>query len=98
MTSKEVILESLKEKKTDWAKLGIRNIGLFGSYIRNKQTPESDIDLLLDFEPDRETFDNLMEVCDLLQELFKGEKIEVLTVNGLSKYIGPAILNEVQYV
>ena len=29
---------------------------------------------------------------------FKNEKIEVVTLNGLSPYIGPKILNEVQYV
>ncbi|HCD68061.1 MAG TPA: hypothetical protein DEQ56_06250 [Bacteroidetes bacterium] len=33
-------------------------ISLFGSYIRNEQSSESDIDLLIDFEPEKENFDN----------------------------------------
>jgi hypothetical protein len=79
-------------------KLGIRNVGLFGSYGRNEQSVESDIDLLVDFEPEKENFDNLMAVYDLLEKIFKNEKVEVVTMNGLSPYIGPSILKEVQYV
>ena len=74
------------------------NIGLFGSYLRNEQSHESDIDLLIDFEPDKENFDNYMAVCDVFEDLFKNEKIEVVTKNGLSKYIGPKILKDVMYV
>jgi predicted nucleotidyltransferase len=52
-------------------KFGIRNVGLFGSYGRNEQSVESDIDLLVDFEPEKENFDNLMAVYDLLEKIFK---------------------------
>jgi predicted nucleotidyltransferase len=98
MTTKQNILRVLRSRKTEFSKFGIRNIGLFGSYIRNEQHLGSDIDLLLDFEPEAENFDNLMAVYDLVEQLFKGEKIEVVTLNGLSPYIGPSILKEVQYV
>ncbi len=39
-----------------------------------------------------------MAVYDLFEKIFKDEKIEVVTKNALSPYIGPRILNEVQYV
>jgi predicted nucleotidyltransferase len=39
-----------------------------------------------------------MAVCDLFEDLFKNEKVEVVTKNGLSKHIGPKILKEVLYV
>ena len=39
-----------------------------------------------------------MAVYDLFEKIFKNEKIEVVTKNGLSPYIGPKILSEVQYV
>jgi len=58
----------------------------------------SDIDVLVDFNPDDENFDNLMAVYDIIEELFHGEKIDVVTLNGLSPYIGSSILNEVQYI
>jgi predicted nucleotidyltransferase len=98
MTTRENILKTLKSNKLKLTKLGIRRVGLFGSYIRGEQSNESDIDLLIDFEPEKENFDNFMAVCDLFEKIFKNEKIEVVTKNGLSPYIGPKILKEVQYV
>jgi len=98
MTTKDKILKTLKSNKPELAKFGIRNVGLFGSYLYNDQSSESDIDLLIDFEPEKENFDNYMAVYDLFEKLFKNEKIEVVTKNGLSPYIGPKILSEVQYV
>lgn len=98
MTTKEHILKTLQSNKPKLSKLGIRNIGLFGSYIRNEQSSNSDIDLLVDFDPGKENFDNYMAAYDFFEKLFKNEKIEVVTKNGLSPYIGPQILNEVQYV
>jgi hypothetical protein len=98
MTTKESILSILRSRKSELSKFGIRNVGLFGSYRRDEQNPDSDIDLLLDFEPEAESFDNFMAVYDIIEQLFKGEKIEIVTVNGLSPYFGPTILKEVQYV
>ena len=98
MTTKEFIISTLKSKRSDLIAKGIREVGLFGSYARNEQTEQSDIDILIDFDPEKETFDNYMAVYELLEKLFKNIKVEVVTKNGLSPYIGPKILNEVQYV
>ncbi|MDI1232852.1 MAG: nucleotidyltransferase domain-containing protein [bacterium] len=98
MTTKDNILNTLKLNKLLLKKFGISHVGLFGSYIRNEQSNESDIDLLIDFEPEKENFDNYMAVYDLFESLFKNEKIEVVTMKGLSQYVGPGILKEVQYV
>lgn len=97
MTTRENILAKIKMHMPELLKLGIRNVGLFGSYLRNEQSMESDIDILIDFEPDKENFDNLMAVHELFKKLFKNEKIEIITKNGLSPHIGPKILNEVLY-
>ncbi len=98
MTTKENILAILKTHKAEFAKLGVSNIGLFGSYLHDKQSDKSDIDLLIDFEPEKENFDNYMAAYDMFENLFKNEKIELVTKNGLSKYIGPKILNDIMYV
>lgn len=98
MTTREYILFTLKSNKSRLKKFDIRNVGLFGSYGRNEQSENSDIDLLIDFEPEKENFDNLMAVCDFFEKIFKNERVEVVTLNGLSPYIGPSILKEVQYV
>jgi len=98
MTSKEYILSTIQNHKPELYKLGIRDIGLFGSYVRNEQSEKSDIDILIDFAPEMESYDNYMAVYDLFEKLFKNEKVEIVTKNGLSPYIGPSILNEVMYV
>jgi len=98
MTTREDILVILKTHKIEFSKYGVSNIGLFGSYLRNEQSAKSDIDLLIDFEPEKENFDNYMAVYDLFENLFKNERIEIITKNGLSKHIGPKILNDVLYV
>lgn len=98
MTTKREILSSLKSNKSKINRLGITDIGLFGSYVRNERTRDSDIDILVAFDPERETFDNLMEVYALLENIFKETRVEIVTKNGLSPYIGPRILNEVIYV
>lgn len=77
---------------------GISKIGLFGSYARQEEHTGSDIDILIDFQDGEETFDNFMATCLLLESIFKGTKVEIVTTNGLSPYIGPHILSEVEYV
>ena len=98
MTTRENILSILKTHKYELSKFGVSDIGLFGSYLHNKQSSKSDIDLLIDFEPEKENFDNYMAVYDIFENLFKNERIEIVTKNGLSKHIGPKILKDVFYV
>lgn len=98
MKTKEYILNTIKDHKNEIQKFGVTNGGLYGSYVRNQQTHKSDIDLLIDFDPKFENFDNYMALYDYLENLFKDEKIEVVTKSGLSPYIGIKILNEVIYV
>jgi predicted nucleotidyltransferase len=97
MTSKEIIIRKLKQHKTDLHLLGVREIGLFGSYIRDEQTSKSDIDILIDFEPEQENFDNYMAIYDLLEQIFNNKNVQIVTKNGISPYIGPKILKEVMY-
>lgn len=98
MTTKEFILSTIRMHKAELTKFGMLNVGLFGSYVREEQSLKSDIDILIDFAPDMENFDNYMAVYDYFEILFKNEKVEIVTKNGLSPYIGPKILNEVMYV
>ncbi len=95
---KQTILKKLSALKINLVQYGVSQLGLFGSSVRNEQTPSSDIDILIDFHPKKETFQNYMAVCDMLENLFKRHKIDIVTVKGLSPYIGQQILNEVEYV
>lgn len=98
MITKDNILAILEDHKSELKQLGVADIGLFGSYTRNEQSHSSDIDLLIDFEPGKENFDNYMAVYDLVENLFTAHKVDIVTKNGLSKHIGPKILKSVIYV
>ena len=97
MTTKTDILHVMQANKGMLAAFGVDQVGLFGSYVREEQSPNSDIDILVHFKPEQETFDNLMFTYDLFENLFKGFKVEVVTTSGLSPYIGPQILREVEF-
>jgi predicted nucleotidyltransferase len=97
MTSKDKIFVTIQLHLNEITALGVRQIGVFGSYVNSKPTQDSDIDILVDFHPEQETFDNFMALYDCLEKIFAGEKIDLVTVTGLSPYIGPKILQEVQY-
>ena len=49
MLTKEYIISTLKIHKPEFAKLGVKDIGLFGSFVRAEQSEKSDIDILIDF-------------------------------------------------
>ena len=78
--------------------VGVCQLGLFGSTVRGENTAKSDIDILLDFSAGQETYLNFMIACQILEEGFKHNKIDVVTLKGLSPYIGQDILREVEYV
>lgn len=72
-------------------------IGVFGSFVRGEERPDTDIDFLVEFEPNQKTFNHLMELSFFLEDLFPN-RIELVTPESLSPYIGPQILKEVEYV
>jgi hypothetical protein len=91
------LIERVQAADSAIARLGVRTIGLFGSFARGEQTPGSDIDLLVEFAPEHHTFDNYMELAFLLEDLL-GRKVEIVTPEALSPYIAPHILREVTRV
>ena len=62
MLNSDEILKIIEESKNKIKKFGVRRIGLFGSYIRSEQKKESDIDVLVEFEKGKKTFDNYMDM------------------------------------
>jgi predicted nucleotidyltransferase len=89
---------SLIEQYQDKIKaLGVKRLGLFGSFARDEQDTESDIDFLVEFHQGKKTFDNFMRLSFFLEDLFK-RRVELVTAESLSPYIGPHIMDEVEYV
>jgi predicted nucleotidyltransferase len=76
--------------------LGVKRLGVFGSFARGDQTEGSDVDILVEFQSDQKSFDNFMNTALFLEETF-GRKVELVTPESLSPYIGPHVLREVEY-
>ncbi len=95
--TKSNILKLLRANRTRIKSFGVRKLGLFGSFVPNEQNSQSDIDLLVEFEKRKKNFDNFIHLNFYLEELLK-RRVEVVTTESLSPYIGPHILKEVIYV
>jgi hypothetical protein len=95
--TKDRIVDTIRKSRTQLLSYGIRSIGLFGSFARGEANPKSDVDLLVEFDPDEKTFDNFIDTCFLLEDLF-GRRVELVTKESLSSYISPYVLREVEYV
>jgi uncharacterized protein len=94
--TKQDIMNVLAQNQSHLRGLGVRKIGLFGSYLHKEQRSDSDIDLLVEFEPGQKTFDAFMELAFFLEAALK-HRVDLVTVESLSPYIGPHILMEVEY-
>ena len=77
-------------------KYKVKSISLFGSYVRNEQKEDSDIDFLVEFGEGITLFD-IVELEDNLSETL-GKKVNIVSRRGLSKYIGPYILKEAETI
>jgi predicted nucleotidyltransferase len=97
INTKQDLLVALAKNSETIKSYGVSSLGLFGSFVKEKNNDKSDIDLLVDFAPDKKSFDNFMGLSLFLEDLF-GRKVEIVTPLSLSKFIGPHILKEVQYV
>lgn len=95
--NKETILDTLANYKKELSEFGVERIGLFGSHISDEHTSDSDIDLLVDIKKEKKTFKNFMALSFFLEDLFD-RKVELITRESLSPYIGPHILKTVEYV
>ncbi|MBM4329557.1 MAG: nucleotidyltransferase family protein [Deltaproteobacteria bacterium] len=76
----------------------IRKLALFGSVLREDFREDSDIDVLVEFEPDAKVGLNFFSMERELSELF-GRKVDLNTPGFLGKYLRDRIMNEaeVQY-
>lgn len=90
----ERLLGLLRDSASEIRRFGVQRIGLFGSWVRGKVRPESDIDVLVEFT--HPSFDNYMELKFFLEELF-GRKVDLVLSDSLKTRIKSQILSEVLY-
>jgi predicted nucleotidyltransferase len=72
-------------------------LGIFGSVARGEAVASSDLDVLVGFRPEARTLDNLLAVAETLERVFH-RRVDLVTEDSLSPYLGPRILPSVRYV
>jgi predicted nucleotidyltransferase len=85
--------ERLQAAEAEILALGVGRLALFGSVARNEARPDSDVDVLVEFLPAQKSLARYMALVDLLEALLE-RKVEVVTTEALSPFIGPHILAE----
>lgn len=96
MLSLESIKSKLAENKQSlYSKYGLSNIAVFGSYARNQQTDESDVDILVEFEKPIG-----IEFVDLAEELEQilSVRVDLVSKHGLKERHYKAIEKDLYYV
>lgn len=76
---------------------GVERLALFGSVLRDEARPYSDVDLLVQFSPGAKSYGTFLALCELLEEHL-GRRVELVTIEALSPFLGPRILAEARDV
>ena len=95
MKTQDGIKETLKKFKPILKdRFKVKQIGIFGSYVRGEESPESDIDILVEFaEPIGWEF---IDVKEFLEEIL-GREVDLVTVKALKPQLREKIMREVVY-
>lgn len=96
MLTKERILKKIGENNEKIKEYGVRKIGVFGSYVRGQPKEKSDIDILVEFEEGKITFDNYMGLKLFLEHMFD-RKVDLVIAEDIKQRLKPFILREVAY-
>jgi uncharacterized protein len=94
---KTEIIKIIKSNKPEIeSRYGVQRLGLFGSFVKERQRKKSDVDILVTFNRDIDLF----EFLDLREFLEKklGTKVDLVMATALKPTIGKRILAEVEYV
>jgi predicted nucleotidyltransferase len=96
VSTKQEVMNILKDNLDKFASFGVTKVGLFGSFVREEQTKNSDVDLLVHLQnPD---WDNFCHLIDFAETLFEDREVDVITRNSIKGYSGVNIGREVEYV
>ena len=70
---------------------GVRELSLFGSAVRDEMRPESDIDIMVDFEPG-------VRIGLIKFESLTGRKVDLVTKCGLKPWVRPTVLKDARVI
>jgi len=77
----------------------IRKLALFGSVLRDDFQPDSDVDVLVEFEPGHAVGFEILDMEEELSRIFGGHKVDIVQEKYLNRWLRARVLGsaEVQY-
>ncbi len=98
MKSFEEIKKKIEDRREELkVRFKIKDIGIFGSYVRGDQNETSDVDILVDYFDEHISLFDVVEIKYYLEELL-GVKVDIVTKEALKPVIGKYILEEVVFI
>jgi hypothetical protein len=94
--TKEVILNTIEQNADVVRGLGVKKLILFGSYARDEQNENSDIDFLVEFEMKRGDYKDKLKLLHFLEDTFE-KKIDLGQKNMLREDIKPYVIKGAKY-
>jgi hypothetical protein len=91
-----VVVKLLNDHCRELTPFGVKSLAIFGSVARGESEPESDVDILVEFEG-QATFDRYMELKFYLEDLL-GCQVGLVTRKALKPRIRPRVEREAVYV
>jgi uncharacterized protein len=96
MNSSEA-LEILRRSEPTLRGRGVKHAALFGSVARGSHRPESDIDIMIEIDPDAHvTVFDYVDLKEYIAKLFDGP-VDVVNRDSLKPYVRPTVADDVIY-
>lgn len=92
------ILEYLQQNKSEFhSRYGVTKIGLFGSYARDQNNEESDIDIAVEFLKERKNLHTFLNLKREIETLL-GKKVDLGIESALKPIVKKYVEKEIIYV
>ncbi len=96
MLTKNEIKQKLKDNSSILKKYKVSRIGIFGSFVNNNATENSDVDLLVDFSDTISLF-QYVHLSDSITS-FLNQKVDLVIIDGIKPLIKNKILKQVEWI
>jgi predicted nucleotidyltransferase len=90
-------LTAIQAHLGEFRTLGARRLGVFGSFARGEAREDSDVDVYVEFDEGKRTYDNFFALHELLENLL-GRRVDLVTDKSLTETKARLILPTVRYV
>ena len=92
---RDIVLSLIHKHRAELNKFGVKSLALFGSVARGEESPESDVDILVEYQGPA-TFDRFMDTKYYLEDLL-GCKVDLVTPQAIKPRMKPYIMQDLLY-